>query len=198
MPLLLDELATRDAVLADELTTWAFYTTCNPYIPFGKAGNTRVAAESVVECRQLRGQRGSDAAATEERISAVAKEQAALRAEEHARQRQVHTWQNEERKRQLGALSVLDATSRLRAIALDEDHPLGFYPSEWADFAAAMQLPPETQKTLLTRLPHAPKGPWRDFGEAIYDAFRKAGGPIGGEPTTAASTTAAQSVRGGG
>ncbi|MBW4048079.1 MAG: hypothetical protein HIU89_09110 [Proteobacteria bacterium] len=175
VPLLLNELATRDAALADELSAWVLHATCNPYVPFGKASNTRAAAESVLEYRQLRGQRGAEPVAMEERMSAVAKEQAALRAEEHTRQRQVHTWQNEARKRQLGALNVLDATSRLQAIALDEDHPIGFYPSEWADLAAAMQLLPETQKTLLTRLPHAPKGPWRDLGEAIHGEFRRAG-----------------------
>jgi len=48
----------------------------------------------------------------------------------NAQQRQVHTWQNEERARQLGALSASGATSQLQAIALNEDHPLGFCPSE--------------------------------------------------------------------
>ncbi len=173
--LLLDELATRNAALADELTAWVLRTTCSPYAPLGTAGDTQAAAEAVLECRQLHGRRGAEPFVTEGHIIAVAKEQAALRAEEHVRQRQVHTWQNEERTRRLGALNVLGATSRLRAIALDEDHPIGFFPSEWADVAAAMRLLPETQKTLLRRLPHAPKGPWRDLGEAISDAFRRAG-----------------------
>ena len=174
VPNLLHELSRRDPELAQELRIWAFYTSTNPYIPFGSSRHESLHVESLAEHEQKQAQRWAEHHAVnqqrhEERLRRVAE-----RAQVHESERRAHAERNAQRGELIAHLRELDDMERLARIAFISTHPVAAFPEAWALVPAAKQLPAETKQALCRRLQRAPKGPWRELLIALREELKLA------------------------
>ena len=169
VPSLLQRLAACDPFLAKELTTWAFHSANNPYIPFGTSNAERLCAASVADYHRLRAERLFANAQVEENQQQAARQRAAERARQHVAARAEHARSNARRSALLEELDRLPDAERLERIACCPEFPVGAFPAQWASLHASSQLPPETRSLLLRRLVRAPRGPWQRLAAALRE-----------------------------
>lgn len=94
----------------------------------------------------------------------------ALEREIRKKNRQEIATSRQQKKRQeresiLSAMENLQPIERLEKLASDTDHPMYYYPTEWANTSSdeLKLLSDQTKKKLLSRLSNIKKGPWKHF-----------------------------------
>ncbi|MBM4308409.1 MAG: hypothetical protein FJ115_16360 [Deltaproteobacteria bacterium] len=156
------ELERRDTDLTTKIAEWILQHTSNPYVPFG---TTNFGARSLDELQSYK-------AAWESRRAATGK--AELKRQEEAnvrrRQRQLDGEKRVQRQKKaayerqtlLDEFQSLTPRQRLERIAFDTDHPIEFFPTDFADVGTEVlkSLSGPTRIQLLQRLRKVGRGPW--------------------------------------
>lgn len=157
------ELERRDTDLATKLAEWILQHTSNPYVPFG---TTNFGARSLDELRSRRAAWESRKAAT---VEAELKRQEGAKVKRRQRQldgeKRVQRQKKAAYERQalLDEFQSLTPRQRLERIAFDTDHPIKFFPTDFADVGTEVlkSLSGSTRIQLLQRLRKVGRGPWK-------------------------------------
>lgn len=163
---LIEALKGKDQTLGQEIESWAFHITNNPYIPFGTVNRCRFDAISVDDYRRRIAERDERNRGIEKEKQDAAQQRRRERAVKHAARISLHQKSNAERKLIIQQLaSIQDPLKRLRQISEEVSFPPYALPEHFAEVNEAhlALLEDATSRNLLKRLTTSPRGKWKDL-----------------------------------
>ena len=171
------KLFKRNEALMDKTAKWVVFHTDNPWLPFGSLGTKTVEdykqkpfKDFMRQCENLK---------KEEMIKSEAEERKRMRAEKHRfsleRQRKL----SENRMKLLHELEKMTPGDRLNVIAKDKDHPIEYYPLEYAEVGSdiAKAANPLIRREWLDKIGHRRKGAWKKLADLLGISIEPGGRP---------------------
>jgi hypothetical protein len=160
------KLVERNEVLADKVAKWVVSYTDNPYLPFGRCN-----AKTVQEYKEKPFKDYMRYAEAEEKIRSAVAERRKEKARLHKLLLEKQSQYTGQRKRLLEKLDKLSPVERITYIAKDEEHPIDYYSSQYADVELDVinSISPEIKKRLIEKIGVRHKGVWKKLADKLSE-----------------------------
>lgn len=149
-----------------DLRGWVLANTQNPYLPFG---SMRYQPATLAEYFRLTADHEARRRAREQANAEAQALMRAARQQKRDAQAAARLLVRESRAALINSLQSLTPVERLKWIVGNADHPVTFYPDEWAviDLATIKSLDPELRLAVVRRLADRRTGIWKKLREQL-------------------------------
>jgi hypothetical protein len=157
---------------ADELAEWMLRNSRNPYIPFGTNRGDCVSLREYERMQAAGAARRATAKQVETRDQEKADAIVAVRARLGAMRQKVSQARSAARSELIEELRALPSGERIIHLALDEEHPLDFYPADLIPHPSEIPSTPTPLEqwaisVVVDRARAIPRGPWRQWFKSL-------------------------------